>query len=294
MALYTTLSKRVTIEGITIRNSAMWTLVSLEDDDLTIRDVTIDSTLSGNRDGIDIVDCHHVLVENCTITSEDDSICLKSGTARGVEDVLVRNCHVKRSIVANALKFGTASYGGLSDVTFEKIDIDSADKAAMAVESVDGAAISNVLFRDISFKDVGSPFFVVLGDRGTTPAGSPHRVGSIDGVRFERISGANLRYNWSSPISGTRTPDGVVHLLKNLSFEGVHLTMKGGLTQVPADPPEYMGQYPDPNLWGNLPAFGYFIRHADGVSFTGSTVNVAAGDARKAIESRDVVNLKTN
>ena len=58
-------------------------------------------------------------VEGCTIKSEDDSICLKSGVARGVDDVTIRNCHVLQSGVANSLKLGTASYGGFSNITFD-------------------------------------------------------------------------------------------------------------------------------------------------------------------------------
>jgi polygalacturonase len=293
MAVYTALSKDVTIENVTIKNAAMWGLVNLEAENLTIRHVTIDTQLSGTRDGIDIVDCHHVLVEDCTITSQDDAICLKSGTRKGVDDVTVRNCQVNKSIVANGLKLGTASFGAFTNVTFDTVTIKSADKAAMAVEAIDGATIQNIVFRNITFQDVGAPFFVLLGDRGETPADDVHHVGSIDGVHFQNITGSGIRYDWSAPISGTALPDGV-HRLTNLTFENVHVTMKGGLGSVPADPPEYVGQYPDPNLWGNLPAFGAFIRHADGVTFTNSSFTAAAKDARKDIETRDVTNFTPN
>jgi hypothetical protein len=60
---------------------------------------------------------------------------------------------------------------------------------------------------------------------------------------------------------------------------------------VPPDPPEYAGQYPDANLWGNMPAFGYFVRHADGVRFSGCVSDAAPADARKWLETRDVANL---
>jgi hypothetical protein len=161
----------------------------------------------------------------------------------------------------------------------------------MAVESVDGADISNIVFRNITFKDVGTPVFILLGDRGETPTNDVHKIGSIDGIRFEHVTGTNMRYNWSSPVSGTTLPDGTTHRLKNLSFVDVHIANKGGLTATPRDPPEYAGQYPDPNLWGNLPAFGFFLRHVDGVTFTNSTSTVSPGDVRKAIEQRDVSNL---
>jgi polygalacturonase len=267
----------------------MWGLVNMEVDGLTIDHVTIDSQLSGNRDGIDVVDCHHVVIKDSTITSEDDSICIKSGSRHGVDDVLVKNCKVK-SLIANALKFGTASFGSFSNVTFDGITVESADKAAMAVESVDGAAISNIVFRNIGFKDVGSPIFILLGDRGETPADETHRIGSIDRIRFENVTGTNMRYHWASPISGL-SKNGTTYKLTNLAFVDVQITNKGGLGNVPGDPPEYAGQYPDPNLWGDTPAYGFFIRHADGVTMTKSTPLVSGGDARQGVVTRDVTGL---
>jgi polygalacturonase len=291
MAIYTALCTNVAIDGITVKNAAMWGVVNLEADGLTITNLNVDTPLSGNRDGIDVVDCHHVLISDSTIRSEDDSICIKSGSSVGVDDVTVKNCHVKQSIVANGLKFGTASYGSFTNVTFQDILVENVDKAAMAVESVDGADIANITFRNITVHQAGSPIFILLGDRGTTPIGSPHKIGTINGVTFQNVTGDNMKYNWASPISGLLTVDGHRYPLQNLTFDHVHITNKGGLGSVPADPPEYMGQYPDPNLWGNMPAFGYFIRHADGVTFTSSVTDVSPADARKWLEQRDVTGL---
>ncbi|HSO41082.1 MAG TPA: glycosyl hydrolase family 28 protein [Labilithrix sp.] len=292
MAFFAVKSKNVSIKDVTISHAAMWGLVNMEVDGLTIDHVSIDTLYQGNRDGIDVVDCHHVLIKDSTIHSEDDSICIKTGSRYGVEDVQVKNCRVS-SLIANALKFGTASYGSFKNVTFDGITVESADKAAMAVESVDGADISNINFKNIAFKDVGSPIFIILGDRGETPVSDKHKIGTIDGVHFENVSGDTMRYNWSSPISGF-TKDGTTYRLKNLTFTNVKIMNKGGMGSVPADPPEYVGQYPDPNLWGNMPAFGLFVRHADNVTLTNSTPLVVGTDARQGIVQRDVTGLVTN
>ena len=95
----------------------------------------------GNRDGCDVVDCWHVTVANCTIDSGDDAICLKSGSSRGVNDVLVKNCTVTKS-QSNGLKFGTASTGPFTNITFQDCTLQNVAHSAMAVESVDGGAIS--------------------------------------------------------------------------------------------------------------------------------------------------------
>jgi polygalacturonase len=287
MAIFVVLSQKVWIENVTVKNSAMWSVVNMEVDDLTVRNLTVDSTHGGTRDGIDLVDTHHVLVDGVTITSEDDSICLKSGTVKGVLDVTVQNSHVHSSGVANALKLGTASYGGFKDVTFDTIDIAHADKAAMAIESVDGAAIENIVFRNITFDDVGTPLFALIGDRGSRPAGAERRIGSIDGVHFKHVRGTGARHDWGSIVSGLSAPDGSVHRIANVTFDDVVLTTLGGLSSVPTDPPEYAGQYPDPNLWGQVPAAGIFFRHAEGVSMTHTTITPSRPDARSVIVGRD-------
>src|SRR5262249_838895 len=74
-------------------------------------------------------------------------------------------------------------------------------------------------------------------------------------------------------------------------FDDVTVVMQGGLGQVPRDPPEYAGQYPDPNLWGETPASGFFLRHVDGLTFSRSTIDVQAPDARPLFRSDDVSNL---
>lgn len=290
MAIFVVLSSDVTVDSLTVKNSAMWTLVTMETDNVVIRGVTIDSTVGATRDGIDIVDDHHVLVENCTIKSEDDSVCLKSGVARGVDDVTVRNVHILQSGVANAMKLGTAGYGSFTNITFDSIDAAHADKAAMAVESVDGATIQNVAFQNISFHDVGTPFFVIIGDRGSRPLGSPRQIGSIDGVRFENVTGRSPRHAWGSILSGL-TENGVTYPIRNVTFTDVNLTVQGHGSGTPADPPEYAGQYPDPNLWGDTPGYGLFLRHVDGVSFTRSSIALAGSDDRVEIHAVDAANV---
>ncbi len=284
MAVFIVQSDQVTIQDIKMKNAAMWGIVNMETDHLTIEHIDIHSPYGGTRDGIDIVDCHHVLVENCTIYSEDDSICLKSGTARGCLDVTVRKDHVLQSTVANGLKMGTASTGGFKNVTFEDVVVEHCDKAAMAVESVDGAAIQNITFKNITIHDAGTPLFVLLGHR------SGPSVGSIDSVTFDTVTADQTRHSWGSIVSGTSW-QGTTYEVRNVVFRGCNLGFKGKLTEVPSDPPEYAGQYPDPNLWGAVPAAGIFFRHVHGVTLHDTTIDVKGKDVRSATVERDVTGL---
>ncbi len=118
ISIWTALCNQVNIQNINIVDAAMWTVVNMQSDYLTISNMTVnDDGLNGNRDGCDVVDCWHVTIANCTIDSGDDSICLKSGNPRGINDLLVKNCTITKS-QSNGLKFGTASTGTFTNITF--------------------------------------------------------------------------------------------------------------------------------------------------------------------------------
>ena len=60
------------------------------------------------------------------------------------------------------------------------------------------------------------------------------------------------------------------------------------LSPVPAAPPEYAGQYPENTMWSNLPAYGYYLRHATNVTFTNCFTSAVAADVRPWIATNDV------
>lgn len=52
----------------------MWTVPLIACDHFYMRDVNICSFWFPNRDAVDLCDCHHVLVENCSFLSDDDVV----------------------------------------------------------------------------------------------------------------------------------------------------------------------------------------------------------------------------
>ena len=241
MAIFLALSDDVTIQDVNVQDAGMWGVVTFETDHILIQNIKVHSATGPTRDGIDIVDGHHVLIDHVEVFSEDDSICLKSGSAKGVYDVTVSNSRILQSSVANGLKLGTAGVGSFKKVLFKNISIQNVDKAAMAVESVDGAQIEDIQFQNVYFHQAGSAIFILLGKRG-----NPKSVGSIQNVGFTDVSG-DTRHPWGSAISGLKL-DGQAYPVRNLVFRRVHIWHQGGLNSVPQSPAEYAGQYPDPNL----------------------------------------------
>lgn len=310
MAIFTAGATHVTVQDLTVRDAATWAVVHMEVDYLTVRGLTVSTDLGATHDGIDVVDGHHVLIEDCVVQSGDDSICLKSGSQRGTRDVLVRRCRTLQSGVANGVKFGTASVGSFQDITVEDVVIENAQSAALAVESVDGARISNVLFRRVTASNVGTPFFVLLGSRDRDPS----RVGSIDGLTFEDIKARGLRYAWGSLITGSIV-GGKTFAISNIAFRRIDIAFKGaGAAPNPppftaASFPEYQGpvagqagklynQYPDAkfiagydgreNISYLAPGYGFFLRHANNVSFSECKASVSGPDPRPWRAGADV------
>ena len=85
--------------------------------------------------------------------------------------------------------------------------------------------------------------------------------------------------------------NGITYRLGNLLFDNVNISFSGGLGSVPAAPPEYAGQYPENTMWGNLPAYAYYLRHATNVTFTNCFTCATAADARPWVATNDVSNL---
>lgn len=304
MAIFTVLSRDVAIEDVTVRDAGVWAVVDMEVEHLVVRGITVDSPHGPTHDGIDVVDGRDVLIEGNTINAGDDGICLKSGSATGLRDVVVRRNHVRGAGVANGLKLGTATVGPMRDILFEDIRIENAQAAAMAVESVDGGEVSNVTFRRITVTDVGTPVFVLLGSRGK--AG----VGAIHDIRFEAIRAGKLRYPWGALLSGAPADAAGRHDLRAITFDDVDITWRGaGDASGPhvfgssaADAarfPVYAGGYPDAKfIFATpsdksevtayaLPGYAFFVRNARDVRFERCRAAVDGVEHRDAIARQD-------
>ena len=70
-----TYSKNVLIDGITVLNPAHYTVYGGQSENITIRNLKSFSARSWS-DGIDLMSCRHVRIENCFLRTSDDCIAL--------------------------------------------------------------------------------------------------------------------------------------------------------------------------------------------------------------------------
>ncbi len=271
----------IQICNIHIMNSGMWTLPLMSCDNVYIRDLTMHCVVAPNRDGVDICDCHNVLIENSSFKTDDDVICLKSGDARGIKNVLVRNC-TALSTRANGVKLGTLAYGPVENITVEDCLVKDVKLGALNIEAVDGADVKGFYFNRIVIQNCALPFYVVLSDRGETPPNAEYHVGSIDGVYFENISADGFTRNNGCFIGGFERSLSV-YRIKNIVFRNCDVVFAGGVQEIPNDPKEFTQGYPECVNHGTLPAYGLYLRHVNGVIIENCDFSSSTDDVRPAI-----------
>jgi polygalacturonase len=303
------LSRNVIIRDISILHGGHFAILATGVDNLTIDNVKIDT----NRDGIDVDACKNVRISNCTVNSPfDDAICPKSsyalGYARVTENVTITNCQVsgydegtlfdgtyKRDFrnangtfsPTGRIKFGTESNGGFKNITVSNCVFDYS--RGLALEAVDGALLEDVTISNITMRDISnSPIFLRLGARSRGPKETT-KTGAMRRVSISNVVVYNADPKYSSIISGIPG-----YLIEDVYLSNIRVYAKGGGTQEQAalEPPEREAVYPEPSMFGELPAYGFFIRHVQGLQMRDVEVSYLSRDLRPAFWLSDVRNVE--
>ena len=297
----------VHIEGVHLRNSAGWGLSFNRCRDMVLRGLDIFNRAYWNNDGIDLTDCQNVLVEDCKVNSADDGICLKSYDPNsGNDSITIRNCEIRSS--ASAVKFGSASYGGFRHIRIQGIRVFDTFRSALAIESVDGAVIEDVMADDITATNTGNALFIRLGQR------AGERKGVIRNVRISNLT-AQIPFGRPDIDYDLRGPEvdyfhnihpapicGIPgNCIENIQLENIKITYPGratkGMAYMPlwrkGDVPEQIEKYPEFTMFGELPAWGFYLRHVRNITLKNVRLSLANDDFRPAIVDDDVEELYT-
>jgi len=264
----------VLVSGLTMKNSPCWMQNYLNCDRLTISGITVRNHANYNNDGMDIDGCRDVLVRHCRVTSGDDALCFKGASMRPLERVLVEDCDFYSA--CNAVKVGTDTQGDFRDVLVRRCRIGGLAEdpsglkhacadSGVSLESEDGGTVERFWLEDIEMTRVWSPFFLRLENRGRVRPGDPAPgPGAIRQVLFEHIRGTGNgpRGSYILGIPEAR--------IRDILFRDIELRQKPytGEVRPAAEYPEFTGLYPDAHMidgFGPAPAYGLWVRHADGI-----------------------------
>ncbi len=295
--------RNVLIKDVTFAHAGWFAILATGVDNLTIDNLKMDT----NRDGMDIDCCRNVHISNCSINSPfDDGICLKStfalGFARATENVTIANCIVsgfdEGSFLAGTyltadsnayrtgrIKFGTESNGGFINIAISNCVFDHCQ--GLALESEDGALLQDVTISNITMRDiVSAPIFMRLGARMRGPQGTA--VGQL-----RRVSLSNIRVYGSNPHYASIITGIPGHNLQDIELSNIRIYYTGGGTaaQAAKKVPELEKNYPEPTMFGDIPAYGFYVRHVSGIKLKDIEVSYLNEDARPAFIFDDVKDI---
>lgn len=301
--------ENVEIEDVNLRNAAEWTLVTDQCENLTISGILMDSKNYWNNDGLDIVDCRHVLIKDSFIDASDDAICFKSHSAEHLcEDIEVRNCVARSS--ASAFKFGTVSRGGFKNIRIINNKVFDTHRSAITIQSVDGGEIENILVDGLEAVNTSNAIYLRTGIRWNNGKMGYLRNITLSNIKVEvPATKADAGYSYEGPIEDLPrniSPSGIVGIpelpIENVTLKNVEIIFPGGGNKLYAyrgtsdeeldSIPEMKDVYPEFSQFKELPSWGLFIRHAKGITLDNVRLVAGAKDYRPAIVADDVQGLE--
>ncbi|GGF67849.1 glycoside hydrolase family 28 protein [Wenyingzhuangia marina] len=297
--------KNIDIKDLYVGEASCWGLSFELSENLNIDGLTVVNRSYWNNDGIDITDCKNVRITNCDINAADDGICLKSYYPGHSNDgIYIANCTIRSS--ASAVKFGTASYGGFRNVIIENIKIFDTFRSAIAIESVDGATIENINVNNIEAINTGNAIFIRLGHRDGEKPGVVKNI-NIKNIKVQVPFGRpDINYELRGPevnFFHNPFPASIVgipgHSVESVNIENIEISYPGksfkGMAYVPLNRleqvPKEIKSSPEFSMFGELPAWGFYVRYAKGITFRNIKLNLEEDDFRPAFVFDDVEGL---
>ncbi|MBI5768094.1 MAG: right-handed parallel beta-helix repeat-containing protein [Verrucomicrobia bacterium] len=319
--------RNVTLRDISILQGGWFALLATGVDNLTIDGLRIDTNRDGlDIDSCRNVRIAHCTVNAPNYDAIVLKSSYALGTPRACENITITNCLVSGFDVGSVLdgtfqrtterapdrdgptgriKLGTESNGGFKNITIANCVFDRS--RGLALETVDGGVIEDVAITNLTMRDVSnSPIFLRLGHRARGPEGTP--VGALRRVTISHVVASNVDARYPILLAGLPG-----HPIEDVALSDIRVEFRGGLSlddaaKQPADlvntfflrgpgltgprdpfnPPEQEKGYPEPSMFGLLPAYGMFVRHARGLTVDRLDLRFTKEDTRPAIVLLDV------
>ena len=226
---------RIELDSVTIVNSAFWTVHPVYCTSVYIHDVTILNTV-GNGDGIDPDGSAHVLIERVSITTADDAIAIKSGTAPPSGTFPPsRNVTIRDSVLASGeacVAIGSEMTAGVEDIIIgPNVSCALAGHGLLYIKEreADGGYVRNVTVYDARITGPVARFLWLsqhFGEHGENVerAEQGHTIGlpQLANVSLTNITLGTSGYVLEAAIlNGARV--GADGGISGLSLEAVHL-----------------------------------------------------------------------
>jgi polygalacturonase len=319
-------SRNVLLRDFTIFRGGHMAILLTGVDNVTVDNLTIDTNRDGLD--VDACRNVRISNVNVNAPNDDAIVLKSSyalGAPRATENVTITNSIVSGFDVGTVLdgtygrtttaapdrdgptgriKFGTESNGGFRNITISNVVFERS--RGLALETVDGGLLEDVTISNITMREVSNaPIFLRLASRMRGPAGTP--VGKLRRVSISNVVVYDADPRYPSMIVGIPS-----HPIEDVRLSNIRVYSRGGLSLETAaaqpanlvnnffrppggnprrDPyavPEREAMYPEPSLFGVLPAYGFYVRHATSVRMDDVEVGFTSTDTRPAFVLDDV------
>ena len=279
------------VRNISMLDCAYHSIRVIQSQRVHMDSVYIHNRVNGNNDGFHFISVEYVTVSNCIVKSQDDA-CALFGSCKHV--VITNSFFSTRWSV---FRFG----GGFAeDITVSNCLMHEVYGCPIKLHADLGARFENISFSNIVLQNVTGPinFSIGPGAPGNARRGAEGEttLPVVRNISFSNIHG-NVTTN-PAPLSETTLTSGYNagerhscialncvegSTLENISFDNIHLTFGGGGTAEDADRrdlPEFAGEY---FALGPMPAYGFYARHARGITLQNIRFQTATPDLRPAV-----------
>jgi hypothetical protein len=247
-----------------------------------------------------------VRISDCTLLCEDDAICFQDmSDERPVQDIVINNCVMSTRWAA--IRSGGAHRGGIRRVTVSNCVIYDTYGCGIKLQVSGNGSLEDMTFDNIVMTRVSSPLSLRFGNHHynneTRHVAFPYgRMRNLifSNIRATVIDEAGLRNAVPNLYPGEERQCISIcgipgHPVENVTLNNIEVTFPGGGTKSDAAKstlPELEDQYPEYFMWGVLPAYGLFARHARGLTLNNVRFDLAEDDLRPALVCDDVEDLE--
>jgi hypothetical protein len=215
-------SRNVEISGVTLRGSSHWSIVPVDSQNVTVRNVKLCNSRVQNDDGINPCNSQDVLITDCFIRSDDDCIALKGLDYRrdnnNVERITVENSTLwcDRARIFLLGHESRAEY--MRNVTLRNLDIVHFSMTAFLLEPGEDMKLENIHIENIRINGEGQQSFARLKPivnqymRKKVP-------GFIKDVRFENVRITGSQGDYLVQLEGADAE----HNVSDITFRNVQI-----------------------------------------------------------------------
>jgi polygalacturonase len=180
------------------------------------------------------------------------------------------------------IKLGTESNGDFRNIIIRNCSFTHC--RGLALETVDGSQMENIMVTDIRMKDINNaPFYIRAGSRNRGPEGLP--ASTVKNVIIDNVTVEDADSRYASIIAGNATGS-----IENVTLSNIWLQYRGGITMEDVknqrgtnpfflDNPRMKG-YPEPSAHGIQPASCFVISDAKDITLKDIEISFIRPDER--------------